>query len=93
MNEYLPAELSQAYLLLLLLAAVLLLTWFLYRRHRRQKRTLAGVIKVIAFEQLNDLVIPSADDGEIHIDHLLLTAEGLLIIDVKAVSGSVFGSD
>jgi len=38
-------------------------------------------------------VIPNGDEGEIQIDHLLLTSQGLLIVDVKDVVGSVFGSD
>jgi hypothetical protein len=93
MTDLLPAYLPQTYLVPLLLLIALLLIWFLYRRKRGQNRTLKGVIRAIAFDHLNDLVIPKADEGEILIDHLLLTAEGLLIIDVKDVTGTVFGSD
>lgn len=93
MNDLLPANLPQAYLVPLLAIVALLLLWLLYRRRRGQPRTLKGVIKAIAFDHLSDLVIPKADEGEIHIDHLLLTAAGLLIIDVKEVTGTVFGSD
>ena len=52
-----------------------------------------GVINDIAYEHAQALVIPNGDDGEIQIDHLLLTANGLLILDVKDVQGAVFGSD
>ena len=65
---------------------------FRYRRGR-SSRSVQRVVKSIAFEYLSGLVIPNADGGEIQIDHLVLTAEGLLVIDVKEVRGKVFGSD
>ena len=76
-----------------LLLVILLLLWLGYRHRRRHDRTVDEVVKSISYEYLSNLVIPKADDGEIHLDHLLLTAEGLLIVDVKDVQGIVFGSD
>ncbi len=76
-----------------LLLVILLLLWLAYRHRRRHDRTVDEVIKSISFEYLSNLVIPKADDGEIHLNHLLLTAEGLLIVEVKDVQGIVFGSD
>lgn len=72
---------------------VLLLLWLFYRNRRARKRTVEAVLKEIGFDRINDLVIPNADDGEILIDHLILTSQGLLIIDIKDVQGTVFGSD
>jgi len=80
------------YLLPLILVALLLLFWLVYRR-RGHSRSFEGVLKSIAFERISNLIIPSADEGEIQIDHLLLTSQGLLIIDLKDVLGTVFGSD
>ena len=51
------------------------------------------MLSEIAFERVDKLVIPNADGGEIQIDHLLLTAQGILIIDIKDVQGAVFGGD
>ena len=76
-----------------LLLVILLLLWLGYRHRRRHDRTVDEVVKSISYEYLSNLVIPKADDGEIHLDHLLLTAEGLLIVEVKDVQGIVFGSD
>jgi len=92
MNDILPAELSAAWLLPAALAALLVI-WIIIRRRHGRPRTLASVINSIAFERLQGLVIPKADEGEIEIDHLILTAQGLLIIEVKEVQGTVFGSD
>jgi hypothetical protein len=93
MNDLLPADFPDAYLLPLLLV-VLLLIWLAVLRWRKSHpRSLAHALDTIAFERIEDLLIPNADEGEIHVDHLVLTAQGLLIIDVKNVSGAVFGSD
>lgn len=93
MSEFLPSELPANYLLPLIFVVLLLLVLLLYRRRRRRSRSLSRVFASIAFERIDGLVVPNADEGEIQIDHLLLTANGLLIIDVKDVVGTVFGSD
>jgi hypothetical protein len=94
MSEYLPAELTETHLLLPVVAVLLLLLLlFVYRRRRSEDRSLAKIFAAIAFERIDGLVVPNGDDGEIQIDHLLLTSNGLLIIDVKDVVGTVFGSD
>ena len=92
MNDLLPADFPGAYALQLLLV-VLLLIWLLVRGRRDRDRTLAHILDKIAFERVEHIIIPDGDEGEIHIDHLALTAQGLLVIDVKDVSGAVFGSD
>lgn len=93
MQELLARLSSGAYLLPLLLVALLLIYLLVYRRRAGSARSVEKVVKTIAFEYLSNLIIPNADGGEIQIDHLILTAEGLLVIDVKEVSGTVFGSD
>ena len=92
MNDFLPADFPGAYLLPILLV-VLLVVWLLIRGRKGRARSLAYVLDTIAFDRIEGLVVPNADEGEIQIDHLVLTAQGLLIIDVKDVSGTVFGSD
>jgi hypothetical protein len=72
---------------------VLLLFWLWYRKRRARKRSVDGVLKEIGYDRINDLVIPNGDEGEILIDHLILTSQGLLIVDAKDVQGIVFGSD
>ncbi len=77
-----------------LLAVVLLLViWFIYRRYIRGGSSLEKVLAEIGYQRIEALVIPSADEGEIQVDQLLLTSHGLLIIEVKDVQGAVFGSD
>lgn len=92
MNDLLPADFPTTYLLPLLIVA-LLLTWLVIRWRRSHPRSLSHALDTIAFERIEDLVVPNADEGEIQIHHLVLTAKGLLIVDVKDVRGAVFGSD
>jgi len=92
MNEMFPDALRNAWPLV---AAVFVLVIVgLVIRHRRSRVcTFASVLANIAFDRIQGIVIPKADEGEIEIEHLVLTAEGLLIIEVKDVVGTVFGSD
>ena len=76
----------------LILAAALLLAglvWFMFRRGKPLEKALAD----ISYDRIEALVIPKADEGEIQIDQLLLTSQGLLVLEVKDVQGTVFGSD
>ena len=92
MNDNVLAGLTLP-MLLAAIALLLLLVWLLVRYRRGRPRTLESVLNRIAYERLEGLVIPKADEGEIQVDHLVLTAQGLLIIDIKDVRGIVFGSD
>jgi len=80
--------------LLPLFAVVLsLLAWGAYRFIRGRGGDLEQALSVISFDRLEGLVIPNADEGEILVDYLLLTSQGLLILEVKDVQGAVFGGD
>jgi hypothetical protein len=72
--------------------AALLLGWYVYRRRHPGNR-LKKVLAEISHDRIEGLVIPNGDDGEIQIDHLILTTQGLLIVDIKEAIGTVFGSD
>lgn len=81
------------WLLPLAAVALLLLVWLVYRIVRGRRGGLEGALADISFDRIENLIIPSADEGEILIDYLLLTAKGLLVLDVKDNQGIVFGGD
>jgi hypothetical protein len=81
------------WMLPMLVVAVLALLWLVYRRFYAGGTPLENALAQISFERIEGLVIPSADEGEIQIDQLLLTSKGLLILETKEVHGTVFGSD
>ena len=73
-----------------LVLAVLL--WLLLLRRRRSS-TLRSALAAIAVEHIEDVVVPDGIDGEIHIEHLLLTARGVLVLNVKFYEGVIFAGD
>jgi hypothetical protein len=60
---------------------------------RRRRKTLRALLRRIAWEQLADVVIPDEVDGEIHLDLALLTPRGILVLEVRHVSGTLFWGD
>ena len=83
---------EQAKWLMPLGIVLLIVVWILYRRRNSGSR-LKKVLNEISHDRIDDLLIPNGDEGEIQIDHLLLTSRGLLIVDIKEAVGTVFGSD
>ena len=73
------------------LLVLLLLAWWLHRRGRESP--VAKRFRAIAVDALVDVIVPNGMGGEIHLDHVLLTARGLVVIDIKDVQGIVFASD
>jgi len=77
-------------------ALVLLLGVFLgYRRWRRLKagRERIRTIESIGYDMIRDVLLPDGNDGHIHIDFLLLTASGFLVLDLRDVPGVIFGGE
>jgi hypothetical protein len=63
-----------------------------YRRRARRKQLLARLDR-IAYESAHQVLVPDGMGGYIHIDHLLLTPRGLLVLDTRRVPGLIFGGD
>ncbi len=81
------------------IAALLLLLAFAafwgiraYQRRARRK-ALLGRLERIAFEAAHQVLVPDGMGGFIHIDHLLLTLRGVLVLDTRRVAGLIFGGD
>ena len=92
MSDFLQYS-DNPWLLLLAAATLSLLVWIVYRFIRGRGGDLERALAEISFDRIEGLVIPSADEGEILVDYLLLTSQGLLILDLKDVQGTVFGGD
>lgn len=70
------------------LAAVLLAVGLVvYLRHRQ---SLDYLLRKIAWQQLKDVVIPDDVDGEIHLDLALLTPRGILVLEIRRATGTLF---
>ena len=71
-------------------ALVFVVGLLVLRFRRRPPMGIEGAISEVALAVVRDVVIPDGMDGEIHLEALVLTAGGLVVIDVKDVRGSVF---
>jgi hypothetical protein len=66
--------------------------YFAYRRYRA-RRALAERVGAVAADLLQDVILPDGNGGWFHVDFLLLTPTGVLVIDLRDVAGLIFGSD
>lgn len=66
--------------------------WQKYRVARR-RRLMAAQITAVAVDHLRDVLVPDGNGGVLHVDWLLLTPRGILLLDLREVRGNVFGSD
>jgi hypothetical protein len=63
-----------------------------YQRRARRKSLLRRLERV-AFEAAHQVLVPDGMGGFIHIDHLLLTPRGVLVLDTRRIAGLIFGGD
>jgi len=77
---------------LLAVGAGLYVGYGAYRRRARRKALLARLHRV-AYEAAHQVLVPDGMGGYIHVDHLLLTPRGVLVLDTRRVAGLIFGGD
>lgn len=63
-----------------------------YRRRARRKSLLLRLER-IALQAAHQVEVPDGMGGFIHVDHLLLTPQGILLLDTRRVPGLIFGGD
>jgi hypothetical protein len=63
-----------------------------YQRRARRKSLLRRLDR-IASAAVHQVLVPDGMGGFIHIDHILLTPRGILVLDTRRVAGLVFGGD
>ena len=86
MSQYAFAAAIGAGLVLLLFGG-----WLLWRRNRGPE--LARALEAVAIERLQNILLPDGMGGHIQVEHLLLTGQGLLVIDAKSFAGTIFASE
>ena len=85
----------QATVGVMLLALLAVGCVWVYRRWRayRARRQLVKSFEAVSAAVLRDVLIPDGSGGQLHIDFLLLTSRGLLVVDYRDVEGVVFGGE
>jgi hypothetical protein len=85
-------QVTVAVMLLGLLIVGCVAAWRRWDRYRA-RRQLIKSFEAVAAAVLRDVLIPDGSGGQLHIDFLLLTGRGLLVVDYRDVEGVVFGGE
>jgi hypothetical protein len=73
---------------------IALIVWgFLQVRMFRARRAIDAAIASIAYEMLKNVLLPNGNGGQIHVNYLLLTQRGVLVVDLLDLPGAVFGGE
>lgn len=75
-----------------MLVAVLVSTWRVWRRRHAQAKLRQTLFK-LGLDGLQDALVPDGMGGWLHIDFLLLTPNGVLLVELHDIAGNVFGGD
>ena len=62
-------------------------------RARRARRAIDNVISSVAFDDLRNVLVPTGTGEQIHVNYLLMTQRGLLVIDLFDVAGVIFAAE
>jgi hypothetical protein len=78
-----------------IIVMVALLVYYLIRawRLRTEYRRLENSIIAAGSEHLRNVLVPDGMGAVMHIDYLLLTSRGVLVIDLRDTRGNIFGGD
>jgi len=89
-----PAQLEVLGVVLLGAALLALLIW-LWRWDRRRRQRIARTLAVTrcGFDHVRDVLVPDGQGGSLHVDFLLLTVRGVVVIDLRDIAGNIFGGD
>ncbi|HMA11717.1 MAG TPA: nuclease-related domain-containing protein [Steroidobacteraceae bacterium] len=84
-------------LILTVVAAVMASALFYYVirawRRRAGHRRLDNAIIAAGSEYLRNVLVPDGMGAFMHIDYLLLTSRGVLVVDLRDTRGNIFGGD
>lgn len=76
------------------LALLALLGGVLWWHLRRQAaRSIPARLRHASKDLLSAVLVPHVEGGHIYIEHLLLTPQGVIVMELRDVSGHVFGSE
>lgn len=73
-------------------ALLLAIVAYVKRRGSTQQRV-QRALKKISHDLLQDIHLPDGMGGHIHVDVLLLTNRGFVVLDIKDIPGTLFGAD
>jgi hypothetical protein len=69
--------------------------YYLWRWDQRRRMRIVRTFAVTScgFDHMRDVLVPDGQGSAVHVDFLLLTARGIIVIDLRDVAGNIFGGD
>lgn len=74
-----------------ILAVLLLMALVSSRRRRRHE--LEELLRKMAWDRMEDVIVPDEVDGELQLDLVLLVTGGILVLEVRRAAGTLFWGD
>ncbi len=77
------------------LVAAAVMVYFAMRQLRlyRARRAIDNLIGSVAYDVLKNVLLPTGTGEQIHVNYLLLTQRGLLVVDLFDVPGMIFAAE
>ena len=72
--------------------ACLLFLGRVMRRRGVARRLHQGIVSA-SIEHLHNVLVPDGMGGSLHVDYLLLTSRGVVVLDLRDIRGNIFGGD
>jgi hypothetical protein len=95
MDEQLPPIDFKIFVIAVIVAILAIAAYMLWRWEmgRRMRAARALAVTSCGFEFLRDVLVPDGQEAPLHVDFLLLTARGVVVIDLRDIAGNIFGGD
>ncbi len=71
---------------------ILLFTGRVLRRRGAVRKLHQGIVSA-SIEYLQNVLVPDGMGAGLHVDYLLLTSRGVVVIDMRDIRGNIFGGD
>jgi len=77
------------------IVVLLLIAFIVWQRYKANEARSARLraLDLIAYDTIRDVLVPDAGGGRVHIDFVILTGRGLLVVDFRDVPGVIFGGE
>jgi hypothetical protein len=66
---------------------------FAWHRYNAARRGIDRRLAAVSYDTLKNILLPNGMGGQIHVNYLLLTQRGVLVVDVLDVPGAIFAGD
>jgi hypothetical protein len=95
MEDSLPPINFKIFVIAVIVAALAIAAFMLWRWQmgRRMRAARALAVTSCGYDFLRDILVPDGQEAALHVDFLLLTARGVVVIDLRDVAGNIFGGD